>query len=40
MYIKFQPVGVSKKGMPLAAQTRSSALLVGMLRAAPLMPPR
>jgi len=35
---KFQPVGTSKKGRPFAAATRSSAPLVGMLRATPCAP--
>ncbi len=34
----FQPVGVSKQGMPSAAATRSSAALVGIERATPFNP--
>mmetsp|Transcript_7056 Transcript_7056/g.25105 ORF Transcript_7056/g.25105 Transcript_7056/m.25105 type:complete len:316 (+) Transcript_7056:268-1215(+) len=35
----FQPVGVSNRGTPMASATRSSAPLVGMLRAHPPRPP-
>ena len=34
----FQPVGVSKQGMPSPSATRSTAALVGMERATPFSP--